>query len=313
MSSQYQAISQHDDEVPLAYSQSQSQLFSMESPSKNRQPLSTSTTTTTKTQAAQAKANKDFWTATLYGTISSLMVIPVSISFCSIIFRDTIFHDHLPQLVKLVLFSSAIHQLCFAYFSSLSFAVGQVQDAGLIFLSAMASDIAYKLIGNRDENDNVTLEETESVLSTTLFVLAISTAILGVLLIIVSKLKLASLVQYLPMPVIGGYLAFIGFYCGLAGLTMMAGTSTLIEAFTYGSGERVKLMLPGLVIGITMYLVLRQVRSPFVLPISLAVILIGFYTVMFITGTSFEDAREQGWIAPLAPMGKSQSVFSNIS
>ena len=34
------------------------------------------------------------------------------------------------QLVKLVLFSSAVHQTAFTSFSSLPFAIGQVQHAG---------------------------------------------------------------------------------------------------------------------------------------------------------------------------------------
>ena len=49
-----------------------------------------------------------------------------------------------------------------------------------------------------------------------------STALLGIALILTGRLKLASLVQYLPLPVIGGYLAYIGLYCGLAGLGLMA-------------------------------------------------------------------------------------------
>lgn len=36
-------------------------------------------------------------------------------------------------------------------------------------------------------------------------------------------LKLAALVQYLPLPVVGGYLAFIGLYCLEAGLSLMSG------------------------------------------------------------------------------------------
>ena len=59
-------------------------------------------------------------------------------------------------------------------------------------------------------------------------------------------LKLASVVQYLPMPVIGGYLAFIGFFCGEAGLAMMSNTEvTKISQwglfFTY---ESAKLIAP---------------------------------------------------------------------
>lgn len=55
------------------------------------------------------------------------------------------------------------------------------------------------------------------------FVLCLSTLLLGLALIVLGRLRLASLVQYLPMPVIGGYLAFIGYFCGQAGLAFASG------------------------------------------------------------------------------------------
>lgn len=53
-----------------------------------------------------------------------------------------VYAPHLALLAKLLFLSSAIHQLIFVLASSLPFAVGQVQDVGLIFLSAMASSVA---------------------------------------------------------------------------------------------------------------------------------------------------------------------------
>lgn len=50
----------------------------------------------------------------------------------------------------------------------------------------------------------------DEVVSTTLVVLPLGTAALGIVLIFLGKFKLLDIVSYLPMPVIGGYLAFIG-------------------------------------------------------------------------------------------------------
>jgi SulP family sulfate permease len=105
-------------------------------------------------------------------------------------------------LSKLVIFSSLIHQLGFTLFSSLPFAIGTVQDAGLIFLSAMSNQIATKIL-----DDGGTEEE---VVSTTLALLSAGTACLGVVLVVMGHFRLADAVSYLPMPVVGGYLAFIG-------------------------------------------------------------------------------------------------------
>lgn len=234
-------------------------------------------------------------TSVLYGVINCIMVIPVSISFCSIIYKDPAFAPYLPSLVKLVVFSSAVHQLAFTVLSSLPFAVGQVQDAGLIFLSAMASYIARHC------------EHAENIVPTTLFILSIYTALLGVVLIIVSKLKLASFVQYLPVPVIGGYLAYIGYFCATAGLEMMGGIQieNLQDYLLILEPAKFSLIAPGIVLGVGTYMLLqRGGASPYTLPMAMGFSLVLFYATMLATNTSFEEARLVGWIAPLTPMSK---------
>lgn len=240
----------------------------------------------------------------IYGCINAIMVIPISISFCTIIFRDAAFINYMPYLVKLVLFSSAIHQICFAIFSSLPFAIGQVQDAGLIFLSAMAASIAQGISSNSPDDP--------SIMPTTLFTLGICTALLGGMLMVVARLRLASMVQYLPMPVVGGYLAFIGFFCGLAGLSLMAGVQvTSVADFPLFFNEKcVILLAPGVTIGVATYFLLGYFRSPFVLPASLLFVLTSFYGFMFLTGTSFEEVREYGWVAPLIEVGSPFEAWS---
>ena len=154
--------------------------------------------------------------SSLYGIINAIVVAPVMIGFAAIIFRHRAFHEDpavYAALVQLVLFSSAVHQASFSAFSSLPFAIGQVQDAGLIFLSKMAGDIATSMAD----------APREAMLATVLVSLSGSTALLGLALAITGKLKLAALVQYLPLPVVGGYLAFIGLYCFEAGLALMTG------------------------------------------------------------------------------------------
>lgn len=227
-----------------------------------------------------------------FGLINGIMVTPVMISFCTIIFRDAIYEPYLPSLVKLVLFSSALHQFSFTMFSSLPFAVGQVQDAGLIFLSAMASSVAV-------------LCHEDALLPTALFVLSISTALLGTMLIVIGKLRLASVVQYLPMPVVGGYLAYIGFFCGQAGLAMMANVqvTSVAQWNLFADGKAIALLLPGLLAGVSLYVLVANLHSPYTLPVSMCVILAMFYISLWITDTSLDEARNFGWISPVSEPG----------
>ena len=74
-------------------------------------------------------------------------------------------------MAKLGLLASGIHQTVFTLKSTLPFAVGQVQDVGLIFLSAMASSIAQIC----KDNDRSRAEA----LGTSLLTLAICTSLVG--------------------------------------------------------------------------------------------------------------------------------------
>ncbi len=79
-------------------------------------------------------------------------------------------------MVKLVFLSSGVHQLIFSIKSTLPFAVGQVQDVGLIFLSAMATSIV--------ETCTKAGKDSATTLGTVLLTLLLTTFLVGVLIIL---------------------------------------------------------------------------------------------------------------------------------
>jgi SulP family sulfate permease len=64
-----------------------------------------------------------------------MIILPMLVGFTHIIFRHPFFIPYLPSLTKLVQFSSAMHQMAFTSISTMPFAIGQVDEAGLIFLA----------------------------------------------------------------------------------------------------------------------------------------------------------------------------------
>ncbi|KAG7399129.1 hypothetical protein PHYBOEH_009707 [Phytophthora boehmeriae] len=238
----------------------------------------------------------------VYGVLNTVILVPLMISFAQIIFRDPEFQPYMNDLVKLVLVSAAVHQLCFTFVSSLPFAMGQVQDAGLIFLSAMSSSIIKALHDQRGEEFSM-----DEVLATTLFTMAVSTAVLGAALIVTGKLRLASFVQYLPMPVVGGYLAFIGFYALEAGLSMMT-TQSIKEPADWiklANFDALLLSVPGVIAGTIIFWVNSRWDHMAVMPCCLAAMLMTFYGLLLITGTTLDDARAAGWVAEPPPSPRS--------
>ena len=73
-----------------------------------------------------ADTSNPVWLCVMYGLINATIVLPVLMSFASIIYRDQTFAPAMPTLVKLTLVSGMVHQVCFSTFSSLPFSIGQV-------------------------------------------------------------------------------------------------------------------------------------------------------------------------------------------
>jgi MFS superfamily sulfate permease-like transporter len=237
-------------------------------------------------EKAEPSDGNPIWICVLYGIINATIVLPVLMSFGSIIYRNDAFDPYMPVLIKMTLASGVVHQICFSSLSSLPFAVGQVQDAGLIFLSSMAKD-TVEYCQSRGYDD-------ETMLATVTVGLATCTAILGLGLILIGKLKLAGYVQMLPTCVVGGYLAFIGWFCGVSGISLMAGGTGDINIFIVF--DRLTFILPGILGGIFIYCSVRTLRHVAVLPMCIIFLLIIFYGVLVATETSVEDATEIGWI-----------------
>jgi len=170
-----------------------------------------------------------------------------------------------------------------------------VQDAGLIFLSAIASSIV-DAHSSMQQNDL----QQEKTLATTLVILASSTLLLGLMLIFIGRLGLASYLQYLPMPVVGGYLAYIGFFCGEAGLSLMSGANVSNSDWDF---ESIAHLTPGILFGVSFYILGNINPSPWTLPLAILVSLTCFYGALLYFNISLEEARTLGWIMPLTREG----------
>jgi SulP family sulfate permease len=240
--------------------------------------------------------------ALMYGVINSILTIPCMYGYSAIIFGHPDFASFMPALVKLVMFSSVVHQVMFTLLSSLPFAIGQVQDAGLIFLSAIATSICNSL------GEDVPLEAK---VTTTVVTIGLATASLGVVLVLLGKFKLAGLVSYLPMPVVGGYLAFIGLFCMYAGLSLCTGL--VINDFTsmmqIWDPHYVVLCIPGVLGGVVLLLVSQRCENSFALPATILLMPLLFFAVLALCGVSLDEARDYGWVSPASDPAGFEQMF----
>jgi len=98
--------------------------------------------------------------------------------------------------------------------------------------------------------------------------------------------------------VIGGYLAFIGYFCLEAGVALCIGKSmTETKHWVYLlNPHSLLLATPGLLAAGILTLISRNAKSDAILPIIMILIPAAFYAILFTSGYSLGEARAFGWL-----------------
>ena len=251
-------------------------------------------TATTANKTTSSQTSQDTVRAIVFGLINATAGIPALVAYAAIVFRDPIYAPFVDLLCKFFFISSALHQTIFCLFSTLPFAMGQVQDVGIIFLSAMGTSIAgLSIEAGRD---------AATALGTSLLTMTLSTFLVGLGTLFVARKSLAQFVQYIPLPVMGGYLAFVGYFCIASGIGL--GVSVEIGSLTSWSGlfDRLPLikLIPTVASCVAMVLTLEKTTHPLALPSVLLSLVAIFHVVLAVTGISLGEAQQGGWVMPPA-------------
>lgn len=232
--------------------------------------------------------------AIVFGLINATAGIPALVAYAAIVFRHPSYSPYLDLLCKFFFLSSAIHQTIFCLISTLPFAMGQVQDVGIIFLSAMSTSIAgLALDSGRSAAD---------ALGTSLLTMTLSTFVVGMGTWLVAHKSLASFVKYIPLPVMGGYLAFVGYFCIASGVGLGVNVEIGTVASWAGLFDRMPLikLIPTVASTVAMVLTLEKCEHPLALPAVLIGVVGVFHLVLLVTGISLGQAQEGGWVMPPA-------------
>ncbi|KAI8107618.1 hypothetical protein M9435_002646 [Picochlorum sp. BPE23] len=228
--------------------------------------------------------------AAVFGMINATAGIPALIAFASIVFQHPHYSPFLDLLCKFFFVSSALHQSVFNVFSTLPFAMGQVQDVGIIFMSGMATSIA----------DYASKEglSVETALGTSLLTMTVSTVIVGLGTYVVAKNSWAGFVQYIPLPVMGGYLGFVGYFCVASGVGLGSSQdiSSIMSWMKIFNQDSLIKLIPTVSACVAMVVTMERARHPMALPVLLFSLIATFHVVLLLSGISLTTAQEAGWV-----------------
>jgi sulfate permease, SulP family len=231
------------------------------------------------------------------GLLSSLVTICYAISYGSMIFSGNLarfLHVGMPA----ALVSCVVVALVVALSSSLPFAIAGPDSNAVAVLVGVAAGVAA---------DTTAAGATDAtVLATVLASLALSSLLTGALLFLLGVSRRSTVIQFLPFPVIGGFLAGTGYL-------ILAGAFSVLTAHSLQWSTLPLLLdlgwlswLPPLVVCATLLVLSRKTKSFALVPTGIGVGLLVFFGGLELSGISTEQARASGLLFEREPLSALQ-------
>lgn len=248
---------------------------------------------------------RDWWdTKTLLvdviaGFLNSLLIVFICVSlviFCC----GEFLRAYIPTMLGIALASSIVSLLTHVCRSSFTNIVSSIQDKPTIVLFLFIT-ATYKIFAD---------SPPEIFFATVFSAMILMTVLTSILVYCLSKLSLGNLIRYIPLPVIGGFLAGTGWLI-LAGIfPLIIKTSAPIQTMNLFpiifSLPQMIHWVPVFVLGIGLNILLRKFNNPLLIPLSIIIVLPLFFIVLSIMHVSIDEAANLGLF--LGPLDQSQLI-----
>lgn len=219
------------------------------------------------------------------GFVVGLLIIIIQLSLATLIFAGPL-AGFAPTAAGLTLFGAFVMGLTVALFSGFPTAVCLPQDAPAAILAMVAAGIAASLAGDADPR---------AAFVTVGAAIVVSTLASGVLFLLMGRFGLGKLMRYMPYPVVGGFLAGIGWLLVQGSFSIMTGVSLSIaelpQLFTV---DTLLLAAPGIALTFALLGAMKRWNSVFTLPAVLLLALAAFAIFLVVTGQGMADAAHNG-------------------
>ncbi len=224
------------------------------------------------------------------GLVAGVLAVTFMFSYSAVIFTGDL-ASFVPRATGQMLFGAVVISLVVGLFSQFRGVVALPQDNPTAIIAVMIATLTQTL-GEQANPETLFLQAT--------IVMILSSVAGGLIFFAIGHWKLTSLAQYVPYPVIAGFLAGTGWLLFKGSFSVMAGV-----AFEFGSipslFEVTSLWLTGTVFAVIVLVVSQRFTHAIVMP-ALIIGAVGiFHLILALTGTTLQTAIYDGWL--LEPFG----------
>ncbi len=225
--------------------------------------------------------------ALMTGMIVSFLLIIMSISYPSMIFGGRL-EEYSGMGIQMALFSAMIFCFLLSLISTCPGVVGIAQGETAAVIGLATASIAEICM----ESGN-----SHQALPTVMAVIALSAFLVGLLFTSLGALRLANLIRFVPLPVMGGFLAGVGWLLSSGAIKSMTGLQPTQHNLAALLGLPMILKwLPGLVSALMLLMLQRHRQSVFNLFIAVIATVSLFWLTVWLAGVSSTSLRADGWL-----------------
>ena len=233
---------------------------------------------------------KDFQSKRLVPYITTGLVIGIIniltlISYGALIFSGSL-SEYVSSGIGLMLFGAFVIGLFTALTSSYEGTIALPQDSPAAVLALITATIALRM------SPAATSDET---FFTVVVTIALTSILIGILFLVMGKLKLGKMIRFIPYPVVGGFMAGVGLLVVKGAFSTMTGMSLSLSQIPHLiQYEIIIKWLPGLIFAIILFSVLRKFNHFLIMPAMFITAIALFYLILLLTNTSISEARNFG-------------------
>ena len=220
------------------------------------------------------------------GGIIGAVAAVLAISFAALVFGGGYLADFIADGISLYLGAAALTLAILAWRSGSRGVVGGLQPAAAAVLAIVAATTAVTAFGSIER-------AFLTVVAATLVVTVLS----GAAFLALGTFRSANLLRFVPVPVVGGFIAGTGWLLLKSGIYVSSDESPYLTPIAdLFHGELLKLWLPAFVFGVILLVATRLVKTPLVIPVVLVIGVVLFAIGMVVTGSSIATARSGHWL-----------------
>ncbi|NIA69918.1 SLC26A/SulP transporter family protein [Pelagibius litoralis] len=228
------------------------------------------------------------------GVICGLLVVVFSISDAALLFNGAL-SGYVAVGIGLCLFSSAVLAAIIACSSSHPGMIGLSQEVTVVTLAVIAASMHTAMEGLRSERE---------MLVTIVVAIGLATSFTGLCLLALGVFRLGRLIRFIPYPVIGGFLAGMGWLIVQGAFGVILGeTPTLQNLAILVEPANVAKWAPATLFACILAAISQRGGSAFSLPAAIAAALLLFHATTWVLALPLSQLQAEGWLFDLPMQG----------